>query len=47
MKVGKSGKITKQMLKNATYFEIDGKNLVLIFLTMHLGQLLYYNDVKD
>jgi len=45
MKVGPSGKITKGRLKNATYIEIDGKNLVLNPFSMHLGQLLYCNSV--
>jgi hypothetical protein len=38
MKVGKSGKITKRKLKNATYFEIDGKFFVFNPLAMHLSQ---------
>jgi hypothetical protein len=45
MKVGQSGKIIKRRLKNATYIEIDGKNLVLNTFAMHLGQLLYCNGV--
>ncbi len=45
MKVGQSGKIIKKRLKNATYIEIDGKNLVLNPFAMHLGQLLYCNGV--
>jgi hypothetical protein len=45
MKVGQSGEITKRRLKNATYIEIDGKNLVLNPFDVHLSQLLYCNGV--